>query len=179
MLEVWPSSRPCRPGCGGWHSCRSGRRKDSRPASRCDSSILVLSAPPVVLSVLTSRDMCAGPPRSAGGTLGGGADAARSFWRMAWGVPGRSLAGSGFMVAGSSAGSAVVLPGLGRADGDERARVIGLACVLAGWRRWRSARDGAAPGRTSSRPSAQVHDAGGPALLVAYFAFACYGPGLT
>ena len=142
-------------------------------------SILVLSGPAVVLSVLYFKGYEAPKHHAAPGGLEAAARASVQFLGMALGRPGVVLwPWSGFMVAGLLAGSAGVMLWAWATRRDERARVIGLACVLGavvslalgtGW--GRSGQDelaGLQPRYTTLAT---------PALLVAYFAFACYGPG--
>jgi hypothetical protein len=143
--------------------------------------IAALSIPPMFLSVLYFRGYS--PPRHHAPPGGPWAAARTSaqFLAMSLGRPGAILWPlSGVLVVGLLAGSAAVLAWAWFRKPAERARVLGLACALAaavslaigtGWgRSGEAALAGLQPRYTTLAV---------PALLAGYFAFACYGPGLT
>jgi hypothetical protein len=153
-----------------------------QPPSRSRTlSILALSAPAVVLSVLYFKGYEAPKHHAAPGGPAAAARASVQFLAMALGRPGVVLwPWSGFLVLGLLAGSAGVLAWAWATRSAERARVVGLACILGavvslalgtGW--GRSGQDllaGLQPRYTTLAA---------PALLVAYFVFACHGPRCT
>jgi hypothetical protein len=143
--------------------------------------IAALSIPPLLLSVLYFRGYS--PPRHHAAPAGLLATARTSaqFLAMSLGRPGAILWPlSGMLVVGLLAGSAIVLAWAWFKKPAERARILGLACALAaavslaigtGWgRSGEAALAGLQPRYTTLAV---------PALLAGYFAFACYGPGIT
>ena len=143
--------------------------------------IVALSLPALVLMVLYLRGYSAPKHHAAPGGAWAALRTTVQFLGMSLGEPGASLwPGSGLVVVALLLGSVGVLARAWFREAGERARIEGMACVLAavvslafgsGW--GRSGEDvlaGLQPRYTTLAI---------PALLVVYFIFAGYGPRLT
>jgi len=143
--------------------------------------IVALSLPTLVLMVLYLRGFAAPKHHAAPGGAWAALRTTVQFLGMSLGSPGASLwPGSGLVVVALLLGSVGVLERAWFREQGERPRIEGMACVLAavaslalgsGW--GRSGEDvlaGLQPRYTTLAI---------PALLVAYFIFASYGPRIT
>jgi hypothetical protein len=164
----------------GWLAVATWQGKTPAPRSAA-VRIALLPVPSLVLLVLYFRGYEAPKHHASPGGLAAGWRTSAQFLAMGWGEPGASLwPSSGLIMLGLLALALAVLVVAWFQQPEQRARVEGLVWVLGavvclalgtGW--GRSGEDVLA----GLQPRYVTLAA--PALLAAYMAFACFGPGAT
>lgn len=164
-----------------WYLSLAALRSRTREGFVRGLAILAFSLPALLLSLLYFQGYAAPKQYGARGSAWVAARTTAQSLGMALGCPGKTLwPWSAIGVVVLLVGAVVVLAWAWRREPATRARALGLACVLgavlsmAAGLGWARSTQGELAGLQWRYTTLAV-----PALMAAYFAFVCHGPGIT